>query len=98
MLCKQAKILSPLDVADVLAFTDCTRHPIRNRVIVLLSAKAGLRAGEIAGLTWDMVLAASGEIARMIELRAIRMNWDQPTASLLGGAASRVRRASLKTD
>jgi integrase len=60
MLGKQAKILSPLDVADVLAFTDCTRHPIRNRVIVLLSAKAGLRAGEIAGLTWDMVLAATG--------------------------------------
>ena len=54
MLCKQAKILSPLDVADVLAFTDCTRHPLRNRVIVLLSAKAGLRAGEIAHLTWDM--------------------------------------------
>jgi integrase len=69
MLCKQAKILSPLDVADVLAFTDCTRHPIRNRVIVLLSAKAGLRAGEIAGLTWDMVLAASGEIGHTIELR-----------------------------
>jgi integrase len=69
MLCKQAKILSPLDVADVLAFADCTRHPIRNRVIVLLSAKAGLRAGEIAGLTWDMVLAASGEIGHMIELR-----------------------------
>jgi integrase len=69
MLCKQTKILSPLDVADVLAFTDCTRHPIRNRVIVLLSAKAGLRAGEIAGLTWDMVLAASGEIGHMIELR-----------------------------
>jgi integrase len=69
MLCKQAKILSPFDVADLLAFTDCTRHPIRNRVIVLLSAKAGLRAGEIAGLTWDMVLAASGEIGHTIELR-----------------------------
>jgi integrase/recombinase XerD len=69
MLGKQAKILSPLDVADLLAFTETTRHPIRNRVIVLLSAKAGLRAGEIADLTWDMVLAASGEIGHMIELR-----------------------------
>ena len=69
MLCKQAKILSPLDVADVLAFTDCTRHPLRNRVIVLLSAKAGLRAGEIAHLTWDMVSAATGEISATIELR-----------------------------
>ena len=69
MLGKQAKMLSPLDVADLLAFADCTRHPIRNRVIVLLSAKAGLRAGEIAGLTWDMVLDANGQISTCIELR-----------------------------
>src|SRR5580704_17110808 len=69
MLGKQAKILSPLDVADLLAFADCTRHPIRNRVIVLLSAKAGLRAGEIAGLTWDMVVDAGGQIGNVIELR-----------------------------
>ena len=69
MLGKQAKILSPLDVADLLAFADCTRHPIRNRVIVLLSAKAGLRAGEIANLMWDMVVDASGQISNVIELR-----------------------------
>jgi integrase/recombinase XerD len=69
MLGKQAKILSPLDVKDMLAFTACTRHPLRNRVIVLLSVKAGLRAGEIASLTWDMVSAANGEIGQVIELR-----------------------------
>ena len=69
MLGKQAKVLSSLDVADLLAYADCTRHPIRNRVIVLLSAKAGLRAGEIANLTWDMVLDANGGISRVIELR-----------------------------
>jgi integrase len=69
MLGKQAKILAPRDVADLLALADCSRHPFRNRVIVLLSAKAGLRAGEIAGLTWDMVLDASGEISKAIELR-----------------------------
>ena len=69
MLGKQAKILSPLDVADLLTFADCSRHPIRNRVIVLLSAKAGLRAGEIANLTWDMVVDASGQISNIIELR-----------------------------
>jgi hypothetical protein len=44
MLGKHAEILSPDDVTDLLTFVDCTRHPIRNRVIVLLSAKAGLRA------------------------------------------------------
>jgi integrase len=36
---------------------------------VLLSAKAGLRAGEIANLTWDMVLDPSGAISMAIELR-----------------------------
>jgi integrase len=66
---KQAKILSVSDVNDLLVFAGCTRHPIRNRVIVLLSAKAGLRAGEIAGLTWDMVVDAGGNIGNVIELR-----------------------------
>src|SRR5690348_1238569 len=69
MLGKQAKTLAPLDLADLLAFADCGRYPLRNRVIVLLSAKAGLRAGEIAGLTWDMVLDANGQIGACIELR-----------------------------
>ncbi|MGB7100388.1 MAG: site-specific integrase [Xanthobacteraceae bacterium] len=69
MLGKQAKILSQFDVADLLTFADCTRHPIRNRVIVLLSAKAGLRAGEIANLTWNMVVDGGGQISHVIELR-----------------------------
>ena len=66
MLGKQAKILSAFDVADLLAFADCSRQPLRNRVLVLLSTKAGLRAGEIAGLTWDMVLDADGQISSAI--------------------------------
>jgi integrase len=69
MLGKQAKILSTVDVADLLHFADTSRHPIRNRVIVLLSAKAGLRAGEIANLTWDMVTDAAGQIGNVIALR-----------------------------
>jgi integrase len=66
---KQAKILSARDVNDLLIFATCTRHPVRNRVIVLLTAKAGLRAGEIANLTWDMVLGPTGDISSVIELR-----------------------------
>jgi len=38
-------------------------------VIVLLSLKAGLRAAEIANLTWDMVLDPTGEIATTLELQ-----------------------------
>src|SRR5437870_603496 len=66
---RQAKILAVADVSDLLLFASCTRHPLRNALIVLLSAKAGLRAGEIASLTWDMVLDATGRISGLIELR-----------------------------
>jgi integrase len=65
---RQAKTLSAADVGDLLAFASCTRHPLRNAVMALLSAKAGLRAGEIANLTWDMVVDASGHISGLIEL------------------------------
>ena len=34
-----------------------------------MSIKAGLRAGEIAKLTWDMVLDPTGEVGSVIELR-----------------------------
>jgi len=66
---RQAKTLSSADVNDLLVFASCTRNPLRNRVVVLLSAKAGLRAGEIASLTWDMVLGPTGQISGIIELR-----------------------------
>jgi integrase/recombinase XerD len=66
---KQAKILNQDHVGDLLCFADTTRDPDRNRVVVLLSVKAGLRAAEIAQLTWEMVLTPSGEIGRVIELQ-----------------------------
>src|SRR5580704_3175746 len=65
---KQAKVLSDTDVSDLLAFARRTRNPVRNEVIVLLSAKAGLRAGEIAKLTWDMVLDPRGLVGFTLEL------------------------------
>jgi hypothetical protein len=65
---RQAKRLSRGDVNDLLVFANCTRHPLRNRVIVLLAAKAGLRAVEIAQLTWDMVLDPTGDVGSVIEL------------------------------
>ena len=66
---RQAKILSDSQIRAILAYAEKTRYPLRNRAIVLLSAKAGLRAGEIANLTWDMVSDPGGKIARTIELR-----------------------------
>jgi integrase len=65
---KQAKVLSDNDVSDLLAFAGRSRNPTRNEVIVMLSAKAGLRAGEIAKLTWDMVLDPRGLVGFTLEL------------------------------
>lgn len=66
---KQAKTLKDAHIRDLLAYASVTRYPRRNRVIVLMSVKAGMRAGEIANLTWDMVLGADGKIGNIIELR-----------------------------
>lgn len=66
---KQAKILTADQLEDLLFFASNTRLPLRNRVIVLLSTRAGFRAGEIANLSWDMVLDPTGKIGAIIELR-----------------------------
>jgi integrase len=66
---KQAKTLSIDHIDDLLFFAERSRHPLRNRLIVLLSVKAGLRAAEIAKLSWDMVLSPSSEVGVAIELQ-----------------------------
>src|SRR5258707_12655322 len=68
-LSKQAKTLSKGQVEAVLGYLAKTRHPTRNRLIFLLSAKAGLRAKEIARLTWWMVNDSQGEVGRAICLQ-----------------------------
>jgi integrase len=100
MLGKQAKVLGLGEVVDMLTFADCSRHPLRNCVIVLLSAKAGLRAGEIANLTWDMVLDANGQLGMCIELRdhAAKKGSGRliPMHPELAGALSILRQASTE--
>ena len=66
---KQAKPLSKSQIEAVLGYLAKTRHPTRNRLIFLLSIKAGLRAREIALLTWRMVTDAEGEIGWAIVLQ-----------------------------
>jgi integrase len=66
---KQAKILSDDHVDELLLFASLSRYPTRNRLIVLLSVKAGLRAAEIANLTWEMVLDPAGAVGDVLELR-----------------------------
>src|SRR5580765_1198192 len=68
MLQRQAKALRPGQIRAVLDHIERTRHPVRNRVVFLLSLRAGLRAKEIASLEWRMVTDAEGEIADLISL------------------------------
>lgn len=65
---KQAKILTKPQLDALIAYVSTRRHPIRNRVILLLSFRAGLRAKEIAALTWTMVSNADGSLAGDIAL------------------------------
>src|ERR1700704_4697117 len=65
---KQAKTLSRQQVVAALRHVRRGRYPERDRVMILLSVKAGLRAGEIAKLTWTMMLDADGRLADRIEL------------------------------
>ena len=63
-----AKVLAPADVRRLYAAARRGRHAARNVLIVALSARAGLRACEIAGLTWGMTLSASGRIAPILNV------------------------------
>ncbi|WP_026377247.1 site-specific integrase [Aestuariibacter salexigens] len=65
---RQSKILTPAQEKAVLHYISEKRNAIRNRVIFLLSAKAGLRAKEIASLTWEMVVDANGEVGDCLHL------------------------------
>jgi integrase/recombinase XerD len=65
---KQAKTLTKGQIEAVLGYLASTRHPKRNRLIFLLSVKCGLRAKEIAGLTWRMTNDSTGNINTSIWL------------------------------
>jgi integrase/recombinase XerD len=65
---KQAKTLTKAQVDAALNYLSGSRYPLRNRVIVLLSVKAGLRAKEIASLTWDMATTSDGEVGTAVHL------------------------------
>ena len=63
---KQAKIVSPIQERAILGYLATTRYPARDQVMFLLSMKAGLRAKEMASLTWAMVTDAQGQVAEVL--------------------------------
>ena len=70
MIGRQAKVFSRGDLRALRAVARRGRLPLRDDVIVLLAARAGLRACEIARLTWGMVLDSTGRVTKLIEVRS----------------------------
>jgi integrase/recombinase XerD len=68
MLGKQPKAMTEAQIKTLDSYLATTRHPIRNQLIVSLSSRAGLRAKEIAELTWSMVTDPQGAITDTIRL------------------------------
>jgi integrase len=66
---KQAKVVSPLMLTRMLRHASRSGRPARDRALILLSLKAGLRASEIAKLDWSMVLDDRGKVADAIAIR-----------------------------
>ena len=65
---RQAKVLTDTQVRRVLAEVLQRRYPERDRVMILLSVRAGLRAKEIAMATWAMVTDAEGNVGDALHL------------------------------
>jgi integrase/recombinase XerD len=63
-----AKTVLPAEVDQLLQYAEKRRYAERNKVMVLLSFKAGLRACEIAGLKWEMVLGSDGAVGDQVLL------------------------------
>ena len=68
---KQAKVVTPPMLKRMLRRVARSPFPARDRVMILLSVKAGLRACEIAGLDWSMVLDAQGRVSGTLNVRDV---------------------------
>ncbi len=68
---KQAKVLSEAQIKTTLQYLSTTRNSIRDQTMFLLSVKSGLRAKEIASVTWQMLTDPEGNIADAIYLQDI---------------------------
>src|SRR4051812_13488847 len=67
-LAKQAKTLSE---AQAKAVVNTVKDSPMSLAMVLLSLKAGLRAKEVASLTWAMVCDAEGNLGDVIALQNV---------------------------
>lgn len=66
---RQAKVLSEANIRKALKTLNERASALRDRVIFLLSLRAGLRACEIAGLDWEMVTNANGRVGDVVDVQ-----------------------------
>lgn len=84
---KQAKVLNQSELKRLLRVTSTTKHAQRNRVVVLLSYLAGLRACEIASLRISDVMSVQTdkwEVKSEIVLRSWQTKGKQTQTVVLG--------------
>jgi integrase/recombinase XerD len=65
---QQARTVSPTQERTILEYLHTTRYPSRDRVMLLLSIKAGFRVKEMASLARAMVTNTQGQIAEMMHV------------------------------
>jgi integrase len=66
---KQAKVLSDVQLRTLLRYVEAeTDFPERNRVVVLLTFRAGLRSKEVGCLRWQMVTDTEGQMTDSLAL------------------------------
>ena len=70
VMSKQAKTLTANEIRRVLDFVATRKHALRNRAMVLITFYCGLRAKEVANLTYTDVLTNENTIKSEIRLDA----------------------------
>jgi len=68
-----AKSLTTSELQTVLAYTETQPNAQRNRAMLMMTVAAGLRVGEVAGLTLGDVLDKSGSVRGEVFLAAHRV-------------------------
>ena len=98
---RQAKLLTETMLRRALAAIDQRPDRTRDRVILLLSLRAGLRAGEIAGLDWEMVLTPAGRVDQTLAVLDRIAKWGGgrriPVHPELRAALQALRRTSARS-
>lgn len=79
----QALTLSTQQITRVLSAAANSRHPHRNRSIILMQHLSGMRVGEVAALLYGDVVAADGTIKSEIRLRAQQTKGNRSRVVLL---------------